>query len=112
MWKKAENARPELKNHLDSISDYDVIFLGFHNWWYTAPMAVFSFNEEYDLADKIIVPFCVHGTGGIAGGVRDIATALPDSAEILEPLDVYRVDIGQAQSEVSEWLANLGFMLL
>lgn len=106
---KAENARPELENHLDSISDYDVIFLGFPNWWYTAPMAAFSFIEEYDLADKTIVPFCAHGTGGVAGSVRDIAAALPDSAEVLEPLGVYRADIGQAQSEVNEWLAELGF---
>lgn len=106
---KAENARPELENHLDSISDYDVIFLGFPNWWYTAPMAVFSFIEEYNLADKTIVPFCAHGTGGIAGSVRDITAALPDSAEVLEPLGVYRADIGQAQSEVNEWLAELGF---
>ena len=106
---KAVNGRPKLKNHLDSISDYDIIFLGFPNWWYTAPMAVFSFIEEYDFADKTIVPFCAHGTGGIAGCVRDIAAALPDSAEVLEPLGVYRADIGQAQSEVNEWLTELGF---
>lgn len=72
-------------------------------------MAVFSFIEEYNLADKTIVPFCAHGTGGIAGSVRDITAALPDSAEVLEPLGVYRADIGQAQSEVNEWLAEIGF---
>lgn len=106
---KAENARPELANHLDNIDDYDIIFLGFPNWWYTAPMAVFSFIEEYDLSDKTIVPFCTHGTGGLASCIRDITTALPDSAEVLEPLGVYREDIEQAQSEVNEWLLNLGF---
>ena len=106
---KAENARPELADHLDSIDDYDVIFLGFPNWWYTAPMAVFSFIEEYDLSGKTIVPFYAHGTGGIASSVRDITAALPDSAEVLKPLGVYRADMGQAQSEVNDWLANLGF---
>lgn len=106
---KAENARPKLANHLDNIDDYDVIFLGFPNWWYTAPMAVFSFIEEYDLSGKTIVPFCAHGTGGIAGSVKDITDKLPDSAEVLEPLGIYRAEIGQAQSEVNEWLANLGF---
>lgn len=106
---KAENARPELAEHLDHMADYDVIFLGFPNWWYTAPMAVFSFIEEYDLSGKTIVPFCAHGTGGIAGSVQDITNALPASAEVLEPLGVYRAEIGQAQSEVNEWLSNLGF---
>ena len=42
-------------------------------------MAVFSFLEEYDLSGKTIVPFCAHGTGGIAGSVRDITAVLPDS---------------------------------
>lgn len=29
---KAENARPELVNHIDNMDDYDVVFLGFPNW--------------------------------------------------------------------------------
>lgn len=106
---KAENARPELANHLDNIDDYDVIFLGFPNWWSSAPMAVFSFIEEYDLSGKTIVPFCAHGTGGIAASVRDIAAALPDSVKVLDVLSVYRADIGGAQLTVNEWLNHLGF---
>lgn len=54
---KAANAHPKLAEHIDNIDNYDVIFLGFPNWWYTAPMAVFSFLEEYDLSGKTIVPF-------------------------------------------------------
>lgn len=106
---KAENARPELTEQLDNIEDYDVIFLGFPNWWYTAPMAVFSFIESYDLSNKTIVPFCSHGTGGIAGSVKDITEDLPDSAKVLEPIGIYRADINQAKSTVHEWLLNLGF---
>ena len=49
----------------------------------TAPMAVFSFIEEYDLSGKIVVPFCAHGTGGLAASVRDIT-----AAEVLEPIGV------------------------
>lgn len=106
---KAQNARPELANHLDNIGDYDVIFLGFPNWWSSAPMAIFSFIEEYDLSGKTIVPFCAHGTGGIAASVRDITAALPDSVTVLDALGVYRADIGNAESAVQEWLAELGF---
>lgn len=106
---KADNARPELSSHVDNMEDYDVIFLGFPNWWYTAPMTVFSFIEEYDFSGKTIVPFCAHGTGGIAASVRDITAALPDSVEVLESLGVYRADINQAQSSIHAWLAELGF---
>lgn len=107
---KAVNDRPELANHIDNIEDYDVIFLGYPNWWYTAPMAVFSFIEEYDLSDKTIIPFCAHGTGGIAGSVKDVTAALPDSVEILEPIGVYRSDINEAQPIINEWLDKLGFV--
>lgn len=106
---KAENARPELVNHIDNMDDYDVVFLGFPNWWYTAPMAIFSFIEEYDFSGKAVVPFCAHGTGGLASSIEDITVALPDSAEVLEPIGVYRPDIDSAQPVISEWLERLGF---
>ncbi len=60
---KAANVRPELSNRIDNMEDYDVVFLGFPNWWYTAPMGIFSFIEEYDFSGKTVVPFCAHGTG-------------------------------------------------
>lgn len=106
---KAENARPELVNHVDNMEDYDVVFLGFPNWWYTAPMAIFSFIEEYDFSGKTVVPFCAHGTGGLAGSVTDITAALPDSTEVLEPIGVYRPDIDSVQPVINEWLEGLGF---
>lgn len=105
---KAENARPELVNHVDNMEDYDVVFLGFPNWWYTAPMAIFSFIEEYDFSGKTVVPFCAHGTGGLAGSVTDITAALPDSTEVLEPIGVYRPDIDSAQPVINEWLEGIG----
>ena len=79
------------------------------NWWYTAPMAIFSFIEEYDFSGKTIIPFCAHGTGGLAGSVKDITDALPDSAEVLEPIGVYRPDVDSAQPVINEWLDRLGF---
>lgn len=72
-------------------------------------MAIFSFIEEYDLSGKTIIPFCAHGTGGLAGSVKDITGALPDSAEVLEPIGVYRPDVDSAQPVINEWLDQLGF---
>ena len=107
---KAENARPELAEHLENIDDYDMIFLGFPNWWSTAPMAVFSFIDEYGLDGKIVIPFCAHGTGGLGSSVKDITAALPDSVVVREPIGVYRADINQAKPEIDEWLEkDLGF---
>lgn len=102
----ATSAQTEEKESTDL---YDVIFLGFPNWWYTAPMAVFSFIEEYDLSGKTVIPFCAHGTGGLASSVKDITDALPDTAEVLEPIGVYRPDVDSAQPVINEWLDSLGY---
>ena len=72
-------------------------------------MAIFSFIEEYDFSGKTIVPFCTHGTGGRAGSIEDITATLPDSAEILEPIGIYRPDVDSAQPVINEWLEGLGF---
>lgn len=36
------NARPEIKGDV-SVEDYDVVFLGYPNWWGDVPMAVYTF---------------------------------------------------------------------
>ncbi|MGO9388133.1 MAG: flavodoxin [Methanobacterium sp.] len=41
-----DNARPELSNHVKNIDSYNVIFLGYPNWWGTMPMAVFIFFKH------------------------------------------------------------------
>ena len=104
---KAQNARPALVNHVEDMSRYDVVFLGFPNWWYTVPMAVHTFLEEYDFSGKTIVPFVTHGTGGLASTIEDITADLPENVTILEPIGVYRPDVDSAQGAVQEWFAGL-----
>lgn len=104
---KADNARPALVNHVDNMEDYDIVFIGFPNWWYTLPMAVLSFVEEYDFSSKTIVPFCTHGTGGLSSTIRDLTAALPNDVTILDPIGVYRPDIDSSRSAVQEWIAGL-----
>lgn len=105
---KAEDARPPLVSHVENMDQYDTIFIGFPNWWYTVPMAVHSFLEEYDFDGKTVIPFVTHGTGGLAGTIQDITADLPDS-EILEPIGVYRPEVDSSKPDVDAWLDSLGF---
>jgi len=104
---KAENARPVLTSHVDHMEDYDTVFLGFPNWWYTLPMPVLTFVEEYDWSGKTVVPFVTHGTAGLSSTVQDLTAALPDDVTVLEPIGVYRPDVDTAQSAIQTWLAGL-----
>ena len=103
-------ARPEIKGSVENMDEYDVIFLGFPNWWYSCPMAILTFVESYDLSGKIIVPFCAHGTGGFAASLRDIGRSLPSDCTVLEALGVYRPNVFTAENTVKSWLDKLGFL--
>ncbi|MEI0796367.1 flavodoxin [Brachyspira pilosicoli] len=103
------NERPALVGRVNNIDDYDVIFLGFPNWWYTCPMAVFTFVESYDLSGKTIIPFCTHGTGGLSRTIRDLKNLLPENCEVLEPIGVYRPEVKNSKSRVLDWLRKLGY---
>lgn len=107
---RSGNARPELTESVENIGDYDVVFLGYPNWWYGAPMALLSFIEENDLSDKQIYLFCSHGTGGLAGSVEDIEEALPDSVALSDNVfDVYEEDASSSQNDILSWLSELGY---
>ncbi len=101
------DARPELSTHVEDMSQYDVIYLGFPNWWGTMPMAMFTFLEEYDFTGKTIVPFCTHGGSALGSSEADIAELVPD-AELREGLAVSGSRVGGAQEEVEEWISGLG----
>ncbi|WP_320997585.1 flavodoxin [Enterocloster bolteae] len=98
-----EQARPELANHVEDISQYDIIFLGYPNWWASIPMPVATFLEEYDLAGKTIIPFCSHGGGRFGQSLTAIAKLAPD-AEIGEGLAVSYSGGSGLADDVAEWL--------
>lgn len=106
---KAANARPELANHVENMEQYDVIFLGFPNWWYTVPMAIHTFLEEYDFSGKTVIPFCTHGTGGLASTIQDIKKDLPQDVTLLDPIGIYRPDVDSSQDEVNKCLDGMGY---
>lgn len=107
---KADDVHPALSKTLDAIEEYDIVFLGYPNWWYSCPMAVYSFLDEHDLTGKQIYLFCSHGTGGLANSVKDITAALPNSTTVSDNVfHVYQDDISSAQKDVLNWLNELGY---
>lgn len=107
---KAENARPALSTRVEDMEKYDTVFIGYPNWWYSCPMALLSFIEEYDLSGKKIVLFCTHGTGGLANSVEDITASLPENCTVEENvLGIYRPEVSQSQQSVLEWLNEIGY---
>ena len=103
------NARPKLTGHLETMTSYDVVFLGYPNWWGRMPMPVFTFLEDYDFSGKTIAPFCTHEGSGLGRSVTDIKKMCPRST-ILDGLAVRGGDVRNAQDEVGGWLREMGMI--
>ena len=82
-----EQAVPELKAYVPNLADYDVILLGYCNWWASIPAPVRSFLKHDDFSGKTIVPFCSMGGGRFGQTISAIAKLAPESV-ILKGLDV------------------------
>ena len=55
-----------LKNKIESIDEYETIYVGYPNWWGEMPMILYTFFEDYDLSNKTIAPFCTSGGSGLS----------------------------------------------
>ncbi len=97
-----QKARPELKNYLASIDEYDKIFLGYPIWWSVPPMAVSTFLEKYDFSGKKIIPFATHEGSGLGGSISYLKKICP-KAEILNGIAIHGADSKNSESEVSFW---------
>ena len=106
---KNENARPKLSSHVESMDSYNVIFLGYPNWWGTMPMPVFTFLEEYDFSGKTIIPFCTHEGSGLGRSEKDIAKFCP-KASLLKGLAIHGSRVSAAKIDVTNWLSKIGII--
>ena len=98
-----KNARPEIKGHVENMDAYDVIFLGYPNWWGTMPMPVFTFLENFDFSGKTIVPFCTHEGSGLGRSEQDIKKLCP-TASVLKGIAIRGGSVGSAKELVSDWI--------
>ena len=104
---KETNARPGLVSNISNIAQYDVVFLGYPNWWSTMPMFVFTFLETHDLTGKTIIPFCTNGGGGAGHSFTDIQRLCPGST-ILDGLAVRGGSVKSSENDINAWLHRIG----
>ena len=104
---KSDNARPELASHIENLSDYDVIFIGYPNWNADLPMPLYSFFDEYDFSGKTLIPFVTHGGSGFSGTIRTIQGLEPNATVMESGLSISRNNVAAAQADVKAWTDGL-----
>lgn len=89
--------QPEITLSIDSIDQYDVIFIGYPIWWQKAPAMINTFVHQFDFTGKTVIPFCTSSSDSIEESL-DVFDDLQDHADMKEGLRISDYD------EISNWL--------
>ena len=100
-----ESCRPAINGHVENISDYDTIFVGFPIWWGREPSIIDTFLETYDLNGKKIIPFCTSGTTGVEKAVQHIKGIVGENVSVDAGK---RLGTDGTEEEVKLWTELLG----
>lgn len=102
-----EAARPAISGTIENFDSYDVIYLGFPNWWGDMPMILYSFLDNYDLSGKTLAPFVTSGGSGFSNSINTMEEMEPE-ANIVDGLSISDSGSDSSEADVSEWLTNIG----
>ena len=107
-----DKARPEIAGDLPDLTDYQIVYLGYPNWWGDCPMIVYTFLEKSSVEGKTILPFCTHEGSGLGSTARNIQKALPSVKVELNGLSLRgttaQKDAKATEEAVDKWLKTLG----
>ena len=103
------NARPAIKNPLENLDKYSIIFVGSPIWYDGTPMIMRTFYETYrdKLAGKILVPFGTHEGSGVSA-CTDLAKEYFPQAKLLETLGIRGNNVKSSRTDVEMWLQRIG----
>ena len=107
-----EKARPEIAGDLPDLTDYQVVYLGYPNWWGDCPMIVYTFLEKSKIEGKTILPFCTHEGSGLGSTAKNIQKAIPGAKVELNGFSLRgataQKDAAATEQAVDKWLKALG----
>ena len=101
------NARPAISGSTRNFEQYDVIYVGFPNWWGDMPMILYTFFDTYDLSGKTVALFCTSGGSGLSGTVNAVKSLEPN-ATVTQGLHIGSGSSSNPDSAVSKWLHDIG----
>ena len=94
--------RVAVKEYKDNLEDYDIIFVGFPNWWGTMPMCMFTFLEHYNLSGKKIIPFCTNEGSGMGSSESNLKK-ICKGAKVEKGLSIHGAEAHQSKEKTSAW---------
>lgn len=97
-----QKARPELVEYLDSVAEYDNIFICGPCWWVPFPMAVYSQIERLDWNGKKVMTLVTHEGSRMGACERDVKR-ICTGATFGKGLAVHGADAPRSEKKVADW---------
>ncbi len=91
-------SRPAFEKRKESLDGYDLIFLGFPNWWNGAPRIINTFMDTYQLKGKCVVMFMTSGGSGIKNAEKIFQEAYPEVK-----WEAGKLLNGMSEKEIGNW---------
>ena len=73
-----KSSRPAIVKDLEDADSYDVIYIGFPIWWYTAPTIINTFIETYGFEGKTVFFFATSGGSDVSGADKQFHAQYQD----------------------------------
>ena len=94
------SSRPEIKNKVSNLSDYDTVLIGFPVWWDLAPTIVSTFIEENNLENKKIYVFATSG----GSSVNNSFNTLKNTYSNLNFVSAKRFSSNVSENDITSWI--------
>ncbi len=93
-------------NKIESLDDYDVIFLGFPNWYRTYPRIVATFIKDHNFFGKVVIPFCTNEEGAMGFAESELKSSAK-GAIIKTGFAMRGYDVENADEALKAWLLKV-----
>ena len=94
------SSRPEVKNKVSNLNDYDTVLIGFPVWWDLAPTIVNTFIEENNLENKKIYVFATSG----GSSVNNSFDTLKNTYSNLNFISAKRLSSSVSDNDIASWI--------
>lgn len=94
------SSRPEVKNKVSNLDDYDTVLIGFPVWWDLALTIVNTFIEENNLENKKIYVFATSGGSSVINSFNN----LKNTYNNLNFVSAKRLTSNVSENDVTNWI--------
>ena len=97
---KDSTSRPEIKNKVLNLNDYDTVLIGFPVWWDLAPTIINTFIEENNLENKNVYVFATSG----GSSVNNSFNTLKNTYSNINFISAKRLSSNVSENDITTWI--------